>query len=137
MNFNCIFTTCNYKQNNIEESEFLKHLQDEHTKEIIDISKKENMSIKAVEMITISNSRVFIIRETPNGFFEIIFGEDGVLGKAPTAGNKIVITYLASTGADANSISAFTANSQITIGGTNYTPTITTTVNSAGGGEKE
>ena len=60
MNFNCIFTTCNYKQNNIEESEFLKHLQDEHTKEIIEISKKENMSIKAVEMITISNSRVFI-----------------------------------------------------------------------------
>ena len=60
LNFNCIFPTCNFKQNNIEESEFLKHLQDEHTKEIIDISKKENMSIKAVEMITISNSRVFI-----------------------------------------------------------------------------
>ena len=60
MNFNCIFPTCNFKQNNIQESEFLKHLQDEHTKEIIDISKKENMSIKAVEMITISNSRVFI-----------------------------------------------------------------------------
>ncbi len=60
MNFNCIFTTCNFKQNNIEESEFLKHLQNEHTKEIIDISKKENMSIKAVEMISISNSRVFI-----------------------------------------------------------------------------
>ena len=60
LNFNCIFTTCNFKQNNIEESEFLKHLQDEHTKEIIEISKKENMSIKAVEMITISNSRVII-----------------------------------------------------------------------------
>ena len=60
LNFNCIFTTCHFKQNNIEESKFLKHLQDEHTKEIIDISKKENMSIKAVEMITISNSRVFI-----------------------------------------------------------------------------
>ncbi len=60
LNFNCIFTTCNFKQNNIEESEFLKHLQDEHTKEIIEISKKENMLIKAVEMITISNSRVFI-----------------------------------------------------------------------------
>ena len=51
---------CNFKQNNIEESEFLKHLQNEHSKEIIDISKKENMSIKAVEMITISNSTVFI-----------------------------------------------------------------------------
>ena len=60
MNFNSIFPTCNFKQNNIQESEFLKHLQDEHTKEIIDISKKENMSIKAVEMITISNSTVFI-----------------------------------------------------------------------------
>ena len=60
LNFNCIFTTCNFKQNNIEESEFLKHLQDEHTKEIVEISKKENMSIKAVEMITISNSTVFI-----------------------------------------------------------------------------
>ena len=60
LNFNCIFPTCNFKQNNIQESEFLKHLQDEHTKEIIDISKKENMSIKAVEMITISNSTVFI-----------------------------------------------------------------------------
>ena len=60
LNFNCIFTTCNFKQNNIEESDFLKHLQDVHTKEIIDISKKENMSIKAVEMITISNSKVFI-----------------------------------------------------------------------------
>jgi len=60
LNFNCIFPTCNFKQNNIQESEFLKHLQDEHTKEIIDISKKENMSIKAVEMITISNSSVFI-----------------------------------------------------------------------------
>ena len=84
-----------------------------------------------------ANSRVFIIRETPNGFFELIFGEDSVLGKAPVAGNKIVVTYLSTNGADANSITTFTANDQLSIGGVSYTPTVTTTVNSAGGGDKE
>ena len=84
-----------------------------------------------------ANSRVYIIRETPNGQFEIIFGEGNVLGKAPTAGNKISITYLATDGADANSINTFTADNTIAIGGVSYTPTITTTVNSAGGSPKE
>jgi hypothetical protein len=84
-----------------------------------------------------ATSKVYIIRETPNGNFEIIFGEGNVLGQSPTAGNKIVITYLATNGADANSISSFTADSTITIGGTGYTPTVTTTINSAGGSEKE
>jgi len=84
-----------------------------------------------------TNSTIYIIRETPNGYFEVIFGEGNVLGKAPTAGNKIVITYLATNGADANSISSFTADSTVRIGGVDYTPTVTTTVNSAGGSEKE
>ena len=60
MNINCIFSSCDFKQNNIEEKEFLKHLRDEHFDEILKISKKENMSIKAVEMLTVSNSTVFI-----------------------------------------------------------------------------
>ena len=60
MNVNCIFSSCNFKQNNIEKKEFLKHLNEEHSEEILKISKNENMSIKAVEMITISNSTVFI-----------------------------------------------------------------------------
>ena len=60
MNINCIFSSCDFKQNNIEEKEFLKHLRDEHSDEILKISKKENISIKAVEMITITNSTVFI-----------------------------------------------------------------------------
>ena len=60
LNVNCIFSSCNFKRNNIEEKEFLKHLNEEHSEEILKISKNENMSIKAVEMITISNSTVFI-----------------------------------------------------------------------------
>ena len=60
LNVNCIFSSCDFKCNNIEEKDFLKHLSEKHSEEILEISKKENMSIKAVEMITISNSTVFI-----------------------------------------------------------------------------
>lgn len=60
MNFFCIFTSCDFKRNNIEEEEFRKHLAEHHADEILEISKKENISIKAVEMITITNSIVFI-----------------------------------------------------------------------------
>jgi hypothetical protein len=60
MNFNCVFPSCNYKRNDIEEKEFLNHLKEEHIAEMLDISKKENMSINIVEMITVSNSKVFI-----------------------------------------------------------------------------
>jgi len=60
MNFNCVFSSCKYKHNDIEEKEFLKHLKEEHFSEIQDISKKENIPIKMAEMVTISNSKVFI-----------------------------------------------------------------------------
>ena len=60
MNFKCVFPSCNYKRSDIEEDEFLKHLKEEHHNEMLDISKKENIPIKMVEMITISNSKVFI-----------------------------------------------------------------------------
>ncbi len=60
MNFNCIFASCNYKRNDVKEEEFLKHLKEEHRDEILDISKKENISIKMVEMMSTSNSKVFI-----------------------------------------------------------------------------
>jgi len=55
-----VFVSCNFKRNNITEIEFLKHLKEEHSDELLKISKKENISIKAVEMITTSNSSVFI-----------------------------------------------------------------------------
>ena len=60
LNFNCIFPSCDYKRNNIEEEEFLKHLKEEHCNEMQKISKKENILVKTAEMITISNSKVFI-----------------------------------------------------------------------------
>lgn len=60
LNFNCVFPSCSFKRNDVEEEEFLKHLNEEHHDKILDISKKENIPIKAVEMMTITNSTVFI-----------------------------------------------------------------------------
>ncbi|MGY5150654.1 MAG: hypothetical protein ACW9XA_00080 [Candidatus Nitrosopumilus sp. bin_6a] len=60
MNFNCVFPSCNYKQNNIEEEEFLKHLKEKHVKEMEEVSNETCIPVKMVEMMTISNSKVFI-----------------------------------------------------------------------------
>lgn len=84
-----------------------------------------------------TDSKIYIVRETPNGYFELIFGEGNVLGQSPVAGNKIEVTYLASNGEDANTISSFTADDDITIGGTDYSVTVTTVNAAAGGDDKE
>ena len=60
LNFNCVFPSCNYKRNDIDEDEFLEHLKSEHHKEILETSKKEGMSINMIEMMVVSNSKVFI-----------------------------------------------------------------------------
>ena len=60
LNFNCIFTSCSFKGNNIDEKEFLNHLSEVHSDEILEISKKENISIKMAKMIVVTNSTVFI-----------------------------------------------------------------------------
>lgn len=60
LNFNCIFTSCNFKCNNVEEDEFLNHLNEKHYDKILEISERENIPIKMAEMIVITNSTVFI-----------------------------------------------------------------------------
>ena len=60
-------------------------------------------------------SKVYILRETPNGFYELSFGDGYTLGKAPVAGNKIVVEYLSTNGPDANGANTFTPSSQISV----------------------
>jgi hypothetical protein len=60
LNFNCIFPDCHYKENNIEEKEFLQHLKEKHHDEMKGVSEKENISIEIAEMMAVSNSKVFI-----------------------------------------------------------------------------
>ena len=83
------------------------------------------------------DSTIFIVREVPNGYYEITFSDGNVLGKSPVAGNRIVITYLSVVGAEANTASLFTAVNPVSVGGSSRTLTTTTLATSASGAEKE
>jgi hypothetical protein len=84
-----------------------------------------------------ADTRVYSVREAPNGYYEVIFSNGNILGERPKAGNKIVIEYIAPTGIAANGAKVFTADDQITISGSNYSLSVTTVTNSAGGSIKE
>jgi len=86
------------------------------------------------EAVTIdANSTVYSIREAPNGFYELNFGDGISFGKKPDAGNKVIVTYLSSVGPVANSGDIFTSNSNLTVGGFGYTVSASTSNESAGG----
>ena len=83
------------------------------------------------------SSRLYILKETPKGDFEITFGNGTVLGVSPVAGNKVTVDYLSCKGASANGGKSFTPVSQINVNGVNYTVSSTTVSNSYGGSPKE
>jgi len=85
-----------------------------------------------------SDSTLYQIKEVPNGYYELIFGDGLATGKRPEAGNKIVITYLSTKGPEGNGGTLFTPESTVSVEGFgNYTLGITTISESAGGDEKE
>jgi hypothetical protein len=53
-----------------------------------------------------ANSSVYYLEENRNGKYQIYFG-DGIVGKALTDGNIVIVTYIVSTGTDANGIKTF------------------------------
>ncbi len=83
------------------------------------------------------DSTFFQIKEVPNGFYEIIFGDGTSSGKAPVTGNKIEVDYLSTAGPVANGATSFTTTAQIEVNNANYNITATTTSTSAGGSFKE
>ena len=66
------------------------------------------------------DSTFFKILETPNGYYELSFGDGVTTGTKPTVGNKVVIEYLSTNGPDANTASTFAPVSQVTVNGVNY-----------------
>ena len=60
-----------------------------------------------------STSAHYQIKEVPNGYYEIIFGDGTSTGTAPIAGNKIVIDYLSTVGPEANGSSVFSTDVQV------------------------
>ena len=83
------------------------------------------------------SSYLYQVREVPNGYFELIFGDGSVLGNAPAIGNKIVVSYLATSAADANGADVFTAQDDVTVGGIDYPLSVTTVAASNGGSVNE
>ena len=88
--------------------------------------------------IRITNDSTFYqIKEVPNGYYEIIFGDGISSGKAPIAGNKVVIDYLSTTGTAANGAATFSTTATISIDGSSYAVNATTSNAAAGGAYKE
>ncbi len=71
------------------------------------------------------SSRIFVIKEAPNGFYEITFGNGVRLGQYPLPGNKIEIDYTVVAGPEANGARSFTPQSTLS-GLTVYVTTVTT-----------
>ncbi len=88
-----------------------------------------------------STSTHYQIKEVPNGYYEIIFGDGLSTGKAPVAGNKIEVEYLSTKGPDANSASVFSNSTQfentLQAPSATYNLSVTTSAGSAGGAFKE
>ena len=79
-----------------------------------------------------ANSTYYILKEAPNGFYELSFGDGVNLGKAPVAGNKIVVNYLSTNGSDANGATTF-ASTALVVNAVEYPLTVTTVSKSIGG----
>lgn len=84
-----------------------------------------------------AESTLYILKESPNGFYELSFGNGTTLGRAPDAGNKVTVTYLASSGSASDTAKTFEPQTGINVIGTNYPVSVTTVANAVGGGEKE
>lgn len=84
-----------------------------------------------------ADTTVYTIRETPNGFYELNFGDGISFGKKPDAGNKVVVTYLSTKADAANLADTFTAASDITVNSVNYTVNAVTSAESTGGAQKQ
>ena len=85
-------------------------------------------------------SRLYILRESPNQFYELTFGDNNSLGITPQAGNVIEINYLRTKGVDANGVATMDLRSELTLGDTvvpSNAVTAAVITRAAGGGSKE
>jgi len=83
-------------------------------------------------------STLYILKETPNGFYELSFGNGTTLGQTPEPGYRITVDYLATNGESADNALVFEPLDSINVSETtDRTPNVSTVNRSAGGGEKE
>tara|TARA_Y100000389_G_scaffold5233_1_gene4939 strand:+ start:2425 stop:4251 length:1827 start_codon:yes stop_codon:yes gene_type:complete len=83
------------------------------------------------------NSTLYILKEAPNGLFELSFGNGVTLGKAPILGGRIEVEYLSVAGILANNAKTFSSQNSVTVNGVNYPVTVSTEIVSVGGDTRE
>ena len=83
------------------------------------------------------NSTLYILREAPNGNFDLSFGNGATLGKAPNVGAKVEVEYISTNGSAANTANVFAASQQVFINNVGYTLSVSTVSNAVGGSSKE
>ena len=93
-------------------------------------------NIKQATLIN-AQTALYILKESPNEFFELSFGDGVTFGISPQAGYRIELDYLSVTGAAANDGAVFTPVSPVEVSGGNYTISAATVTNSLGGDVKE
>ena len=88
--------------------------------------------------ITLINgeSNVFFLEEGPDEYYRIYFG-DGILGKRLNEGNLVTITFLESSGIEANDIGFTDAESNRVFNSLDSVDTVKVVLPSFGGSEKE
>tara|TARA_B100000579_G_scaffold364595_1_gene323601 strand:- start:37 stop:1878 length:1842 start_codon:yes stop_codon:yes gene_type:complete len=84
-----------------------------------------------------STSQFYQLVESPNGNYELNFGDGVSIGKAPAAGSVVKVSYLSTLGSAGNAGSTFTPSANIQVNGVEYTFTIVTQSNSAGGAARQ
>lgn len=84
-----------------------------------------------------ASSTIYILKEAPNGFYELSFGDGATFGIAPAAGSRIEVDYISTKGAVANGAVLFSPVAQLTSGNVTETLSATTITGSVGGDSKE
>ena len=84
-----------------------------------------------------AQTSLYILKEAPNEYFELSFGDGVTFGVTPQAGYKIEVDYLSVAGPTANGGAVFSPITQVQVGNTNYNISAATVTNSLGGDEKE
>jgi hypothetical protein len=84
-----------------------------------------------------STTAFFDIKESPNGYYEINFGDGKSFGKSPAVGSKVVVRYFSSRGTDANGCTGFKSANSFVLNDVNYPVNIQIQKSSTEGYEKE
>lgn len=84
-----------------------------------------------------ANTTHFSIYESPNGFYELNFGDGISFGKSPEPGEKVVVTYLSTKADLANNGTVFIPATTVTINSVTYPLNVVTVTESTGGAPKQ